>query len=32
MLEEIDLNELRVTLHISEALVQDITEVQLEVV
>ena len=32
LLEEIDLNELRVTLHISEALVQDITEVQLEVV
>lgn len=32
LLEEIDLNNLRITLHLNESLIQDITEVQLEVV
>lgn len=32
LLEEIDLDNLRITLHLNESLIQDITEVQLEVV
>lgn len=32
LLEEIDLNNLRITLHLNESLIQNITEVQLEVV